>query len=419
LKEGRNSAGRSTMLLTVAVPDSKRPKLHGAVSLLACLFVLLLSVPAACSHGSGPAILLGEVDPLTGKLAKHGEEIHEGILYAVEEINAGGGIGGRQVQLVSRDDQSLPEVAINQTEELLYRVKVAGLVGGYVDSLVGPVSELAAKHATPYVASASLQKNLTQDRENRYFFRVSDLGGIVDPLCGFLTDLVRPKRAAILVSATPGSTEFGTDVRACLEKAGVDIPIFEKFRQGSPDFSPFLLKVRQSEIDVLISGGFFPDHLILARQLREQRIPLKTYLGPWGIAYPSFIQEMGQASEHLLGMCAWNPGITLPGTEKESEKFVEGFSKRFGRLPNTTTMHGYTSARAMLQAMDNVLSKGRELTGDLIVAELKSLDMMLPMEHLKFDKNGDPVNYQQVVVQIQEGRMVVVYPPDRATGKVE
>lgn len=403
--------------MTLTVEDTKRQKIHEALCLLACLFVLLFSVPAAHTHAS--PILLGEINPLTGKLAKHGQEIHEGILYAVEELNAGGGIGGRQVKLVSRDDQSQPEVAINQTEELLYRVKVAGLVGGYVDSLVGPVSELAAKHRAPYVASASLQRNLTRGRENPYFFRVSDLGGIVEPLCGFLTDVLSPKRAAILFAATPGSTEFGTEVRACIEKAGAAVPIFEKFRQGSPDFSPFLLKVRQSEADVLISGGFFPDHLILARQLREQGIPLKAYLGPWGIAYPSFIQEMGQASEHLLGMCAWNPGITLPGTEKESERFVDGFAKRFGKPPNTTTMHGYTSARAMLQAMDNVLRKGRELTGDLIVAELRSLDMMLPMEHLKFDKNGDPVNYQQVVVQIQEGRMVVVYPPDRATGKVE
>jgi len=66
------------------------------------------------------------------------------------------------VELVFRDDQSQPETAMNQAEDLLYREKVLGLVGGYVDSLVAPVSEIAAKHRIPYVASASLQRSLTK-----------------------------------------------------------------------------------------------------------------------------------------------------------------------------------------------------------------------------------------------------------------
>lgn len=365
------------------------------------------------------SISIGEVDPLTGKLAKHGLEIHEGILYAVEEVNLRGGIKGNPVELISRDDQSLPEVAINQTEELLYRAKVSGLVGGYVDSLVGPISELAAKHHTPYVASASLQRNLTLGRRNPYFFRVARLDGIVKPLCGLITDVLRPKRAAVLFAATPGAVEFGEEVRGCLRKAGIETPIFEKFRPGSPDFSAFLLKVGRSNIDILVSGGFFPDHLILVRQIKEQRIPLKVYLAPWGIAYPSFIEEMGEASEHLIGMCAWNPGITLPGTEDESQAFVQGFVNRFHKQPNTTTMHGYTSARALLGAIESVLQKGQALSGELISEQLRSLDLSLPMEHLAFDQNGDPKNYQQVIVQIQNGRMIAIYPPDRATGKME
>lgn len=383
------------------------------------IFILLLLTWILLIHSglaNSVVIRLGEIDPLTGKLAKHGQEIHEGILYAVEEVNSRGGLKGHKVVLISRDDQSLPEVAINQAEDLLYREKIVGLVGGYVDSLVGPISELAAKHHTPYVASASLQRGLTVGRENPYFFRVAHLNGIVDPLCHFVTEYLKPKRAAILFAATPGSTEFGNDVRTCLQRADIEIPIFEKFRPGSPDFSAFLLKVRQSNADLLISGGFFADHLVLARQLKEQNISLKAYLGPWGIAYPSFIETMGKTSEGLFGMCAWNPGITLPGTEKESHNFEQGFTARFGKIPNTTTMHGYTSAKALLSAVAGVLEDGGEPTRSNICRQLRSLDLILPMEHLEFDKKGDPKHYRQTVVQIQNGRMVAVYPPERATG---
>lgn len=385
---------------------------------LICLFGLLVTTRSAGpSEGDSP-IRIGEINPLTGKLAKHGQEIHDGILFAVLQANEKGGILGRRIEVFTRDDQSLPETAVNQAEDLLYRVGVKGLVGGYVDSLVGPVSEVAARHRTPFVASASLQGNLTRGRRNPYFFRVSRLDGILEPLTQFLSEVLRPQGAAILFSATPGSTEFADEMRKRLEGSGIRVVMFEKFRPGTPDFSPFLMKLRMRKADVLISGGFFPDHLILARQLAEQRLALRAYLGPWGIAYPSFIEAMGSAAEGLFGLCAWNPGITLPGTEKESEEFVEAFEKRLGRTPNTTTMHGYASARALLAAMQGALLRTGELRGESIADELHRLDLLLPMERLAFDEHGDPRHYRQVVVQIQKGRMVAVYPPDRATGRV-
>jgi len=364
-------------------------------------------------------VKLGEINPLSGYLAKHGWEIHQGILYAVEEVNARGGLAGHRVELLSRDDRSSPEVAVNQAQELLYREKVVGLLGGYVDSLVGPISQLAARHRVPYVASASLQSALTRQWRNPYFFRVSKLEGIVEPLCQFISQTLKPQRVAILYMATPGSTEFATEVAGRLRQAGVALPLMEKFRPGARDFSVFLLKVKEAKADVLISGGFFPDNLILVRQMRERPLGLRAFIAPWGVAYPSFIEEMGPASEGLLGLCAWNPGVTMPGTEKESQAFVQGFRHRFGVEPNTTTMHGYTSARALLAALEKVLQKKEPLTGATICRELAGLDLLLPMERLKFDAYGDPMYYQQVVVQIQQRKMVVVYPPARATGKVQ
>jgi branched-chain amino acid transport system substrate-binding protein len=384
---------------------------------LALLLCLVSHLPAG--EGQCAAIRIGEINPLTGKLARHGIEIHEGILFAVEEMNAKGGILGRRIELISRDDQSLPEVAINQAEDLLYRSRVSGLVGGYVDSLVGPVSELAARYRVPYVASASLQRSLTLGRDNPFFFRVAHLDGIVEPLCGFIQQVVRPASVAILYTATPGSTEFGQEVEARLTQAGIHVKIFEKFRPGQPDFSAFLLKVRAARVEALVCGGFFPDHLILARQIREQNIALKAYVGPWGVAYPSFIQEMGAAAELLFGMCAWHNGITLPGTEEASRYFAQGFQRRFGKPANTTTMHGYTSARALLAAVEQDLTAGGNLKGEDVSRRLRELDLPTPMERLVFDEKGDPRHYRQVVVQVQGGRLVAVYPGDRAVGSVQ
>lgn len=378
------------------------------------LVLLLLATFVSLGFAESSPIRLGEVNPLTGRLAKHGIEIHEGIQFAVDQVNAAGGLGGRTVELISRDDQSMPEVAVNQAEELLLREQVVGVVGGYVDSLVGPISQLAAKYRVPYVASASLQRALTRGRANPYFFRVSSMQGIVEPLSDFVLEVVQPRKVGILYASTPGATELSRELKDRFEQHRVEIGAFEKFRPGTSDFSAFLLKVRETGVDVLIVNGFLPNHLILVRQLRELRVPLRAYLGPWGVAYPSFVQTMGAASDQLIGLCAWSPSITMPGTEAESKRLIDGFQARYGTVPNTTTMHGYTSARAMLEAIKQVVGAGRELTGENLSAALRGLDLMLPMERLKFDEAGDPLYYEQVLVQIEAGEMRPVYPRKRA-----
>ncbi len=381
------------------------------------LALILVCVWTGLAFAAGEAIRLGEVNPLTGNLALHGLEIHQGIEAAVAEANAQGGIGGRPLVLLSRDDQSRPDVALNQTQDLLYREKVVGLLGGYVDSLVGPISSLAARQQTPYVAAASLQQSLTAQK-NPFFFRVSSMAGIVQPLSRFLSDVVKPQTVAILYTATPGSTEFAASVRDLLIQQGIRVLVFEKFRPGTPDFSMLLLKVREAKAEVLISGGFFPDNLLLVRQLREQQVPLQAFVAPWGVAYEKFLRELRQNSEGLLGMCAWNPGITYPGTEAASEAFVQAFQARYGHLPNSTTMHGYAAAKAMLAAISAVVEQGQPLSGPAIAQELRRIDLLLPMGRLRFSEYGDPLEYQQVIVQIQNGVLQVVYPPEQATGRL-
>ena len=236
-------------------------------------------------------------------------------------------------------------------------------------------------------------------------------------MCGFITQTFKAKSAAVLHLSTPGASEFADSAKSCLEKAGVSVPIMEKFRPGWPDFSVLLLKVKQAGVDMLISGGFFADNLIMVRQLKENHLGLKGFLAPWGVAYQSFLREMGGSAEGLFGTCAWNPGITWPGTEEMSQAFTDRFRQQFGEEPNTTSMHGYTSAKVMLAALAAVLRENQGLTGQALSQALSKVDLTLPMGRVAFDEHGDPKYYRHVVVQIQNQRMVVVYPPSAPPGR--
>lgn len=372
------------------------------------LLAALLLPPAP---GGAQAVLLGEINPRSGVLAAQGLAVAQGIQLAVERQNGLGGIAGRPVRLLSRDDEGRPDRAVAAAEELTARYQVAALVGGYVDSLIGPVSEVAERTRTPYLATASLDERLSR-RGYRYFFRVSTLRPYVEVTLGLLRDLLRPRRVALLYSTTPGATQLAARQREGLSAMGVAVPVFEAFAPGLADFTPLLLRVRDAGADVLVSDAFFADHLLLVRQMAQAGVRVGAFLGTFGLEFPAVIAELGPAAEGLLGTTTWQPGVFVPAAPEESQAFVAAYRSRFGRDPVPLAMHGYAAARALLAALE---AAGPGARGPALRDALARVDLLTPLGRVRFDATGEPLHYERVVVQIQHGRHVVVYPPAAAT----
>jgi branched-chain amino acid transport system substrate-binding protein len=377
-------------------------------SLAVAALLWALAGPGGPALAADP-ILLGDINSRTGVLAAQGLAVARGIQIAVDGANARGGVAGRPIRVLERDDEGKPERAIAAAEELTARHRVAALVGGYVDSLVGPVSEVAEQARVPYVATASLDERLVQ-RGYRYFFRVSSLQPYVEATVGLLRDVIRPARVAVLYSSTPGASQLATRQRDELAAAGVQVSVFEPFSPGLADFTPLLARARDRDVEVLVSDAFFADHLLLVRQLARAGWRPRGFVGAFGLEFPAVIRELGPAAEGLLGTTAWQPGVFVAAAEAESRGFVEAYRARFAQEPVPLSMHGYAAARAVLAA----LAAG---TGDLRDA-LARADVETPLGRVRFGPTGDPLHYQRVIVQIQSGRHVVVYPPAAATAKL-
>jgi branched-chain amino acid transport system substrate-binding protein len=362
-------------------------------------------------------ILIGEIDSRTGLLASQGLAIAEGIRVAVDTVNAAGGVQGRAVRLLERDDEGKAERAIAAAEELIARQGVVGLLGGYVDSLVGPVSEVAERARVPYLAAASLDERLTA-RGHRYFFRVSSLRPYVTATVGVIRDLARVRRVAILHSTTPGATQLAAHQRQGFEAAGIQVVVFEPFTPGLSDFVPLLRRVRDGQAEVLVSDAFFADHLLAVRQLTQVGIRLPGFLGAFGLEFPEAIRELGAAAEGLLGTTAWQPGVHVPAAPAESAAFVDAYRARFRREPAPLSMHGYAAARALVSALAAALSGPPPLTGETVREALARTDLETPLGRVRFTPQGEPMAYERVVVQIQQGRHVVVYPKEAASASL-
>jgi branched-chain amino acid transport system substrate-binding protein len=187
--------------------------------------------------------------------------------------------------------------------------------------------------------------------------------------------------------------------------------VFEPFSPGLADFTPLLARARDRDAEVLVSDAFFADHLLLVRQLARAGWRPRGFVGAFGLEFPEVIRELGAAAEALLGTTAWQPGVFVAAAEAESRAFVEAYRARFGQEPVPLSMHGYAAARVVLAA----LAAG---TADTLRDALARADVETPLGRVRFAPTGDPLHYQRVVVQIQSGKHVVVYPPAAATAKL-
>lgn len=380
------------------------------------IFSILLLLISSC-HRESAYIEIGEINPLTGKFAIQGISIHEGIILAVDEVNNKGGIRSKKIKLITRDDQSIPDRAVGIAEELCSKYRVKGIVGGYVDSLVGPVSDVAEKYKTPYIATASLDERLTK-KGYKYFFRLSSLDGFVKTTTEIIK-LLGPERVAIIYSTTPGSTQLAERQRVILEKAGIKVVSFEMFSPGITDFTPFVLRAKKQDADVLLSDGFFIDNLMIARSIRSQGLRFRAFLGTFGMEFPEVIKELGNSSNNIIGTAVWMPDLPVQGTESMHNEFIESFRKKWGKDPVNLSLYGYCAAKVLLQAIEKAMEKQEDPSGELIESEIRSMDLLTPMGRIGFDEKGDPRYYQVRGIQIQDGRHVIIYPVESARVRIK
>lgn len=409
--------------------------LSGRLTRFTLLLLLILAAmrcapapttPATQGEGPSPTpppsksepIVIGEINAMTGVMSTQGVPVHGGIKYAVDAANEEGGIGGRSIELVTRDDGSKPERAATAAEELIAQEGAVALIGGYVDTLVGPVSEVAEESQVPYLATASLDKRLVQ-RGYSYFFRMSNLEGFAQAANRAVTEAFGADKVALLHSVTPGATQTAERTRELLEAEGVKVSVIEKFTPGLSDFTPLLTKVRDADAQVLISLGFTGDNVLMVRQLKEQNINVGGFIAMFGASLRAPVFKLGEAANYTSSTAIWEPelGLVTSGAEEISREFNQGFQEATGQEPDGLTQHGYSAALTLLEAMRNVAEAGNPITSKNIRDGLANVDIITPLERVEFDESGESMHYRIAVVQIQGDGSVVIWPPDQATGE--
>jgi branched-chain amino acid transport system substrate-binding protein len=371
--------------------------------------VSLFSVSAYAQEG----LKLGIPLPLTGTNAKFGEIEKRSYEIAKEEINAAGGIKGKQVILEFEDSQGKPEVARSIVERLIDVKKQQVVFGEYSSSCSKAIAAVAEERRVPYLVVTGATDDITQQKY-KYVFRLNPTNAYyAKGLMSFLDTVVKPKTIAILYESSDFGTSGAEDMVHQAKKAGMQVLVKEQYEKGAVDFRPILSKVKAAKPDVIYMVSYVMDAALLMRQIKELRIDAKLYAGgAAGFAIPEFIQNAKEASELVMTATLWSPQVKYKGAKEFAEKY-----KRLHK--DYPSYHG-AEAYSALYVIKDVLTRAKSGKADAIRAAFKSTNMMTAFGPVKFeDKEGyTNQNFMDtLVMQVIKGKHETIWPEKYASAK--
>jgi len=339
-------------------------------------------------------ILIGHYASLTGSEATFGISTDHGVILALEERNAAGGVKGRQLAVKTLDDASKSSEAGNVVQRLISEDKVVALLGEVASgsSLAG--GKVAQQAGVPMISPSSTNKKVTEGRDmvSRVCF-VDEFQGYV--MAKFALDQKIDQVAVLFDQAAPYSKGLAESFQAELTALGGKVVAAEAYTAGDADVSAQLQTIKGTGAKAVYLPGYYTDVGNIVRQARKLGIKVP-FLGGDGWDSTKLAEIGGDAIEGSY----YSNHYSFDEARPEVKEFVEKYKKRWGEVPDGLAALGYDAAHVLFAAMDRAPSLGGK---DLAAAIAATKDFPGVTGKITLDANRD-AQKQAVVVQMKGGQ---------------
>lgn len=360
------------------------------------LAAMAFCVAAAAPATAAESIKIGVQGAHSGDLASYGVPSLNAAKLVIDEVNAKGGILGRQLELVAQDDQCKPELATSAATKLISD-KVAVVMGPICSGPTKATLPLYADARIVAMSPSATTPDLTADAKNPFFFRtIANDNAQARLTSDFMIKNLKVKKVAYLHDNGDYGKGFVDNNRVHLEKAGVETVLFEAVTPDAVDFSAVVRKLRRAKPDILVFGGYQPTASKLIQQMRRDRVATPM-LGPDGLMDEAFIKMAGKDSE---GVYSSYPKDTRNLAEFKHAR--EAHVKQFGVEPGSF----YYNAYSAMQALVNAIEKSGGTDTDKIIEALHTTPVKTPLGTLTFTKTGDAAGMGLSIYQVKDGKFV-------------
>ena len=356
--------------------------------------------------------------PFTGGSSAMGVSMRDGVRLAVDEINKGGGVLGRQIVAIERDDEAKNERGVQIAEEMINKERVVAVVG-YVNTGVALASQRFYQEAKipvmNNVATGTVITHQFDAEPDNYVFRNAANDGIQAPM---IVDEAIARRGFRKVAIFADSTNYGQLGRDGLEKAlkakGVVPVAIEKFNIKDVDMTPQLLKAREAGAEALLTYGIGPELAQIANGMTkiDWKVPM---IGSWSLSMGSFIDNAGRNGDGARMPQTFIQEPTSPKRQAFTISYLKAYNPKGGRMDSpVSAAQGYDSVYLLAAA----IRQAGSVDGPKIRAALE--DLKTPVEGVvtnyvkpftKADHEAISANIA-VFGEVRGGRVVYAYAED-------
>jgi len=381
---------------------------------------LSLFAAALAFAGSAAAqtISLGASVQLTGPVANTGRYYKDAYEFAIEKINAAGGVkvGSQQQKIALKllDNQSDVNLSVRQYTQLLTQDKVNFLLGPFASNFVLADSSIAEKASVPMVQGGGASDEI-YTRGYKYIFgtlpAASDYFGSTVEALGKLNP--PPKNVALLFADDSFDVSVAKGTRELLKKAGMQTVLDERYSTNASDFSVLLSRIKSSNVDAVLVAGHETEVLNFIRQAKSLNVNPKFYSFTVGVPSADFRHALGKDANGASGMTAWLPSASLKDKWfGDAEQFAKAYKAKFGYDPDYHAAAGVAAVEAFVYAI--------EAAGSLDAGKVRDALAKTNFEslygHIAFNDKGQ-ISLPQIMIQIQNDQVVEVYSGGKFVNK--
>jgi branched-chain amino acid transport system substrate-binding protein len=380
---------------------------------------LAAALGAAFPALAADPIKIGVSGPFTGGSSSMGVSMRDGVRLATDEINKAGGVLGRQLVLVERDDEAKNERGVQIAQELINKEKVTATVG-FINTGVSLASQRFYQEAKipvmNNVATGSLVTHQFDDQPENYIFRNAAHDSIQAPM---IVEEAITRRKFKKVAILADSTNYGQLGRADLEKAldlkGIKPVAVEKFNIKDVDMTPQLLKAKEAGAEAVLTYAIGPELAQIANGMTKLgwKVPM---IGSWTLSMANFIDNAGPGGEGARMPQTFIQEPTTPKRQAFIVSYLKTFNPKNSRIDSpVSAAQGYDSIYLLAAA----IKQAGGTDGPKVKAALE--DLKTPVEGVvtTYNKPFNAKDHEAITAnipvfgEVKGQKVVYAYPEDQ------
>ncbi|HYH84138.1 MAG TPA: ABC transporter substrate-binding protein [Pyrinomonadaceae bacterium] len=314
---------------------------------LGVLVFLLLSL-ATCKKPESSAIKIGVISPFTGSGQQYGQIAKNGMSVALEEINAAGGIKGKQLELIYEDDQLNPQLGKSALNKLVNVDKVQAILGPFTSGVTLAVAPDAVREKVVILSPTATNYKLKDAGD--FFFRVCPSDNYQGALLARTAyETLGARKVAVLYM----NTDYGVGLQQVFtpefERMGGKVLITEAFPQGGTDFRSQLAKIKQQNPDLIFMPSNYSEAAAILKQAKELGFNTK-FLGGDGSYDPELLKLAGNAAESFMLSTMAFGDMSDPVVAD----FFKNYKRKFNEDPTPFAALWYDGLKVLASALENI-----------------------------------------------------------------